>query len=166
VHECARHSVRFGKFDSFYFCLLFFLCLFVLRIFEVKRRSDSSKHRRPTDTHFKHHTQPLPQKVTPFESLACVTLHGVSIILIFTCGMVFSIIATRLFAFCVCVLSHWVHAAMDEAPDLPSLKCSSRWSRGINVHSHFPLISKPTQSMKPTSSAHSSSLSALGSASK
>jgi hypothetical protein len=32
---------------------------------------------------------------------------------------------------CVCVLSHWVHAAMDEVPDLPSLKCSSHWSLGL-----------------------------------
>jgi hypothetical protein len=31
----------------------------------------------------------------------------------------------------VCVLSHCVHAAMDEAPDLPSLKCSSHWSLGL-----------------------------------
>jgi hypothetical protein len=29
---------------------------------------------------------------------------------------------------CVCVLSHWVHAAIVEVPDLPSLKCSCHWS--------------------------------------
>jgi hypothetical protein len=32
---------------------------------------------------------------------------------------------------CVCALSHWVHAAMVEVPDLPSLKCSSHWSLGL-----------------------------------
>ena len=32
---------------------------------------------------------------------------------------------------CVCVLSHWVHAAIVEVPDLPSLKCSSHWSPGL-----------------------------------
>jgi hypothetical protein len=31
---------------------------------------------------------------------------------------------------CVCILSHWVHAAIVEVPDLPSLKCSSHWSLG------------------------------------
>jgi hypothetical protein len=30
------------------------------------------------------------------------------------------------FCVCVCVLRHWIHAAMDEAADLP--KCSSHWS--------------------------------------
>jgi hypothetical protein len=32
---------------------------------------------------------------------------------------------------CVCGLSHWVHAAIVEVPDLPSLKCSSYWSIGL-----------------------------------
>jgi hypothetical protein len=31
----------------------------------------------------------------------------------------------------LCVLSHWVHAAIVEVPDLPSLKCSSYWSLGL-----------------------------------
>jgi hypothetical protein len=30
-----------------------------------------------------------------------------------------------------CVLSHWVHAAIVEVPDLPSPKCSSHWSLGL-----------------------------------
>jgi hypothetical protein len=32
---------------------------------------------------------------------------------------------------CVCVLSHWVHAAIVEVLDLPSLKWSSHWSLGL-----------------------------------
>ena len=32
---------------------------------------------------------------------------------------------------CVCVLSHWVHAAIFEVPHLLSLKCSSHWSLGL-----------------------------------
>jgi hypothetical protein len=33
--------------------------------------------------------------------------------------------------FAFCVLSHLVHAAIVEVPDLPSLKCSSLWSPGL-----------------------------------
>jgi hypothetical protein len=32
---------------------------------------------------------------------------------------------------CGCVLSHWIHAAIVEVPNLPSLKCSSHWSLGL-----------------------------------
>jgi hypothetical protein len=31
----------------------------------------------------------------------------------------------------VCVLSRWVHSAVAEVSDLPSLKCSSHWSLGL-----------------------------------
>jgi hypothetical protein len=37
----------------------------------------------------------------------------------------------RMFFFIVCVLSHWVHAAIVEVADLPSLKCSSYWYPGL-----------------------------------
>jgi hypothetical protein len=44
---------------------------------------------------------------------------------------------------CVCVLSHWVHAAIAEVPDLSTLKCSSHWSLGLHTASvdvsHTPL---------------------------
>ena len=36
---------------------------------------------------------------------------------------------------CVCVLSHWVHAAIDKVPDLTSLKCSSHWPLGLYIAS-------------------------------
>jgi hypothetical protein len=32
---------------------------------------------------------------------------------------------------CVCVLSHWFHAAIVEVPDLPTLKFSSHWFLGL-----------------------------------
>jgi len=104
VHECARHSVRFGKFDSFYFCLLFYVCLFLcLFVCSMPFRNEKKVGQLktpPSDRYaFQTSHTPLPQKVTPPESLACVTLHGVSIVLTFTCGMVFSIFSTRLFVF-------------------------------------------------------------------
>jgi hypothetical protein len=44
---------------------------------------------------------------------------------------------------CVCVVSHWVHAAIDEGPDLPAFKCSSHWNLGLYLASftctHVPV---------------------------
>jgi hypothetical protein len=36
-------------------------------------------------------------------------------------------------SFCVCVLSHWVHAATGKGPDMPVLKCSSHAYLGLYI---------------------------------
>jgi hypothetical protein len=33
----------------------------------------------------------------------------------------------------VCVVSHWVHAAIGEGPALPALRCASHWSLGLHL---------------------------------
>jgi hypothetical protein len=43
----------------------------------------------------------------------------------------FGYAAQSLFFFCVCVLDLWIHAAIVDVPDLPSLKRSSHWSLGL-----------------------------------
>jgi hypothetical protein len=40
---------------------------------------------------------------------------------------------TDMTSFCVCVLSHWVHAATGEGPDMPALKCSSQAYLGLYI---------------------------------
>jgi hypothetical protein len=44
---------------------------------------------------------------------------------------------------CICVLSHWVHAAIGEGPNLPAFKCSSHWNLGLYLASftctHVPV---------------------------
>jgi hypothetical protein len=63
------------------------------------------------------------RKPQPDQARLCGTCH---IVICFG-----SLLGVSFVCVCVCVLSHWVHAAMDDAPDLPSLECSSHWSLGL-----------------------------------
>jgi hypothetical protein len=59
---------------------------------------------------------------------------------------------------CVCVLSHWVHAAIAEVQDLPSLKCSSHWSLRLYPASAIVLFVVVVVHLSHILSIHNSSL--------